>query len=174
MKGRALREKRLGVNPRSRSPNNEASALRWFETIATIAGCILLLAALIWRQSYVADRNELRRLYISGSGGDLESVERLSESRSSEAVRLLEKLAQDGRAFSDARMAAIAALTTNLLLIPTLWDLSSRLISRLPSAMLRPKCLNIGAAASSAYQQHFMRFILFGRASRQSKLGPMP
>ena len=84
--------------------------MRRLQTIAIFAGCILLLAALIWRQSYLADKAELRRLYVSGSGGDLENIERLSKSRSSEAVRLLEKLAQDGRAFGNARVAATMAV----------------------------------------------------------------
>jgi len=84
--------------------------MRRIEIFATFVGCLLLLAALIWRQSYVAERNQLRRLYLSGSGGDLESVRKLSESRSAVAVRLLEQLAQDGRAFSDGRVAAIKGL----------------------------------------------------------------
>jgi hypothetical protein len=84
--------------------------VRRFQTVAIFAACILLLAALVSRQFYVTEKNELRRLYLSGSGGDLASVERLSESRSGEAVRLLEKLAQGGRGSGDSRVAAITAL----------------------------------------------------------------
>jgi hypothetical protein len=80
------------------------------ETVPTLIGVLLLLAVLVWRQSYVQEKEALSHLYLSASGGDLRSVEQLSQSRASHAQWLLAKLAQDQSATSDSRVAAIKAL----------------------------------------------------------------
>lgn len=61
-------------------------------------------------QAKAAQREEMRALYAFGSGGDLDSVQRLSEYPSSEAIAWLERLAVQRDATADSRVAAITAL----------------------------------------------------------------
>jgi len=84
--------------------------------VMPIIGLLFLLVALVWRQSVVQERNSLRYLYLMASGGDLRSVQQLSQSRSSHAQWLLVTLAQDQGATGDSRVAAIEAMADRLAL----------------------------------------------------------
>jgi hypothetical protein len=67
----------------------------------------------LWMRRYqvqVARRDEMHALYASGSGGDLDSVKRLADYPSPEAMQLIQNLAQDRRAFADGRLEAINIL----------------------------------------------------------------
>ncbi len=73
-----------------------------------------------------ARRDEMYALYAIASGGDRASVRRLAEYPSPEAKHLIEKLAQDRNAFSDARLEAISVLgdgqpIDSKTLAPLLW-----------------------------------------------------
>ncbi len=67
----------------------------------------------VWmhRRNAQADlRDQMNALYAIASGGDRDSIRRLAEYPSPEAMHLIEKLAQDRNAISTARLEAINVL----------------------------------------------------------------
>ena len=108
---------RLADNPDS---DNAAPTSQVLTRIHLIVFAIVVVLALVawalWMhrwQARVARKNEMRRLYSLAIGGDLDSVRRLSEYPSSEAIPWLEKLVQQRDATGDSRVAAITALGSN-------------------------------------------------------------
>jgi hypothetical protein len=85
-------------------------SLRRIQLAALLIWCAAFLGGPLWWGFQVAGRNELKALYFAASGGDLSSVQRLSEHNSSGAQAWLERLAQNRNVVADSRVAAISAL----------------------------------------------------------------
>lgn len=74
---------------------------------------VLLGAWALWmrrHQVQVSKRDEMRALYGLASGGDRDSVRRLADYSSPEAMQLIKKLAQDRNAYAGGRLEAISIL----------------------------------------------------------------
>jgi hypothetical protein len=101
---------REGQNEKRRSATLKRTDLRVFAIFVLVS----LGAWAVWMhrwQAQVARRDEMYALYATASGGDRESVRRLAEYPSSEAMQLIEKLAQDRNAFPEGRVEAINVLS---------------------------------------------------------------
>lgn len=78
--------------------------------------CIVVVSLGVWAlwmrryQAQVATSDQMHALYALASGGDLDSVKRLADYPSPEAVQLIKNLAQDRRALADGRLEAINIL----------------------------------------------------------------
>jgi len=83
----------------------------------------------VWMHRWNAQadlRDQMNALYAIASGGDRDSIRRLAEYPSPEAMHLIEKLAQDRNAISTARLEAINVLgerhpIDSKTLAPLLW-----------------------------------------------------
>jgi hypothetical protein len=84
--------------------------LKQIRIVALVVFCAVFVAGPLWEAQRVSQRKELKALYLSAHGGDLDSVRRLAEHHSAEATGWLGQVAQDQNASANARAAAIAAL----------------------------------------------------------------
>jgi hypothetical protein len=85
-------------------------SLKYVRTITLILFIGVFAYAPFWYAGRMAQRKELQALYLSASGGDLESVKRLTRLHSSDATEWLETLAEDRNAFAESRAEAVTAL----------------------------------------------------------------
>ncbi len=87
-----------------------ATLWRRVQILALAVWCIVFLFGSIWFVQQRTKNAELRQLFDTARQGDLASVDRLSESRSSFARFLLEKLTHDSNSPLETRLAALTAL----------------------------------------------------------------
>jgi len=116
----------------------------------------------VWVQHWkaqVARRDEMYALYALASGGDRDSVRRLAEYPSPEALSLLEKLAQDRSAFPEGRLEAINILGAKpridaSTLAPLLWIDQPFLIRRAVAKVFKERGCSVDCISETLAALH--------------------